>query len=325
MKKWLLAALKVGVSGALIAYLVRRTDLAEVWTVVRGADGLILGSAFFLFYVGYSIVAKRWQLLLSALGTAVSFWYLFRSFMVGVFFNNFLPSIVGGDAMRMYDSWRSGITKTKSVAAVVMDRFMGLAALLLFALWGLALGAHESFTQSGIVLVVGACAGGALALLFILIFMADVVSTVVDRLARVMPEKIAQIVSLIVSALRSFAARRDVLFSAMLLSIVLQTNVIVYHWLVAVAFGFDVDLTAFFLIVPVAIVAMALPISINGIGVRESIFVLLLGTQGVTQAEGLAYAWLVYSFLLIQGLIGGVVFAFRSETREEPPADSRLW
>lgn len=319
MKKWLLTALKIGVSAALIAFLIQRTDLAEVWTVVQNANWFILSFAFLLFYVGYAITSGRWRILLKALGFAPPFWFMFRSFMVAVFFNNFLPSTVGGDAMRMYDSWRSGVSKTKSVAAVLMDRFMGLASLLLFALAGLAFGAHEKLGGSNIVIIVGAGAAGAFVLLLVLMFLPDTVSQGVARTARVLPAKILDVLNPIVSALRSFASRRDVLFTALLLSLALQTNVIVYHWLVAEAFGFDVPLTAFFLIVPVAIAVMMLPISINGIGVRESIFVLLLGTQGVTQEEGLAYAWLVYSFLLIQGLIGGVVFAFRRETKAAAP------
>ena len=134
-----------------------------------------------------------------------------------------------------------------------------------------------------------------------------------------LPARLAEGVNSIVVALRSFAQRRQALVSALVLSIALQTNVIVYHWLVAGAFGLDVPLHVFFLIIPVAIAVMMLPISINGIGVRESIFVLLLGTQGVSQEEGLAYAWLVYAFLLIQGLIGGVVFALRSEGSAPSP------
>lgn len=322
MRKWLLGIAKICVSGALIVYLVQRTDLTEVWEVVQGADWRILTGAFFLFYVGYAITASRWRVLLGALGKAPPFWFLFRSFTVAVFFNNFLPSTVGGDAMRMYDSWRSGISKTSSVAAVLMDRFMGLAALLLFALCGLLLGAHSSFGDSNVVTLVGIGAALAFLLLLALIFLPDAFSSRFSGMVAMLPARLAEGVNSIVSTLRSFAQRREALIAALALSIALQTNVIVYHWLVAGAFGLDVPLSAFFLIIPVAIAVMMLPISINGIGVRESIFVLLLGTQGVSQEEGLAYAWLVYAFLLIQGLIGGVVFALRSEGAKASPANT---
>ena len=86
-------------------------------------------------------------------------------------------------------------------------------------------------------------------------------------------------------------------------------------WIVASALGLSVSLMAFFLIVPIAIVVMMIPVSINGIGVREGLFVLLLGVHGVPQAESLAYAWIIYALLLLQGLIGGVVFAFRRDLR----------
>ena len=316
MNRSFVVAAKLAVSATLLALLVSRTDLSEVWTAVRSADWALLGAAFLLFYVGYSIVASRWRILLAALGAKVPFWFLFRSFMVAVFFNNFLPSTVGGDAMRMYDSWRSGVSKTSAVTVVVVDRYMGLLALLLFALCGLALGAHRGFGESklGFVVVIGAAA--ACAGLLVLIFLPRAVVGLSGEVPAIVPARMVDVLNRIASSLQTFAARRDALSMAMLLSVALQANVIVYHWLVAVAFGLDVSLTAFFLIVPVALVVMMIPISINGIGVRESVFVVLLGTQGVSEAAGLAYAWLVYSFLLMQGLIGGLVFALRSEQRD---------
>ena len=320
MSRPLIVAAKLAVSAILLTLLVSRTDLSEVWAAVRGADWLTLSAAFAMFYVGYSIVASRWRILLSALGAEVPFGYLFRSFMVAVFFNNFLPSTVGGDAMRMYDSWRTGVSKTSAVTVVMVDRFMGLLALLLFALCGLLLGAQRSFGESQIGWVVGLASAAACAVLLLLLFLPQAAAGLGSKLSSGAPAKLADLFGRIVASLRGFAARRDALWMALLLSIALQANVIVYHWLVATAFGLDVSLIAFFLIVPVALIVMMIPISINGIGVRESVFVLLLGTQGVSEAEGLAYAWLVYSFLLVQGLIGGVVFALRRERQREDPA-----
>jgi uncharacterized membrane protein YbhN (UPF0104 family) len=113
--------------------------------------------------------------------------------------------------------------------------------------------------------------------------------------------------------LHAFRNQRAGLALALFLSFLLQANVVLYHWIVANALGVSVSLTAFFLIVPIAIVVMMIPVSINGIGVREGLFVLLLSVHGVPQAEGLAYAWVIYALLLLQGLIGGVVFAFRRD------------
>ena len=319
MKTWAKSVLKATISAALIIYLVQSVDLMEVWQIAKAANWAMLSFAFFMFYVGYAITAARWKTLLNALGNTSNYWFLVRSFMVAVFFNNFLPSTIGGDAMRMYDSWRSGSSRSQAVAAVVMDRFMGLTALLVFAVVALLLGEYASFSDSGVVLVVALMASAAVLMLLAVMFLpksfADWLENLVDRL----PARLTKVAAAITRSLRAFRNRRPALVLALILSFMLQANVVLYHWIVANALGLSVSLLAFFLIVPIAIVVMMIPISINGIGVREGLFVLLLSAHGVSQAEGLAFAWIIYALLLLQGLIGGVVFAFRRDGRKARP------
>jgi glycosyltransferase 2 family protein len=71
----------------------------------------------------------------------------------------------------------------------------------------------------------------------------------------------------------------------------------------------EIGLAPFFLIVPLAVFIMMVPVSINGIGVRENVFVFFLGAFGVAEATGLAFAWLEYGTLLLQALAGGLVYA----------------
>jgi hypothetical protein len=79
-----------------------------------------------------------------------------------------------------------------------------------------------------------------------------------------------------------------------------------------------VPLVAFAFIAPVATVVMALPISINGIGVREGVLGYLLGLYGVDVSTSLVFAWVLYALVLGQGLLGGVVFAMlKAERRVE--------
>ena len=302
-----------GISAALIIYLVGKVDLGEVWGVIRTANWYVLAFAFLMFYLGYAITAARWQTLLRALGNTTDYWFLVRSFMVAVFFNNFLPSTIGGDAMRMYDSWRSGSSRSQAVAAVLMDRFMGMTALLVFAVAALLLGGYAAFYDSGVAQVVAFTAAAAVIALIGVLFLPRSLLLWSERLVPRLHPRLRAFAEAILRSLNAFRNSRPALLIALVLSFLLQANVVLYHWVVASALGLDVPLAAFFLIVPIAIVIMMIPISINGIGVREGLFVFLLGVHGVPQAEGLAYAWIIYALLLLQGLIGGVVFAFRKE------------
>ena len=84
------------------------------------------------------------------------------------------------------------------------------------------------------------------------------------------------------------------------------------------ALGINVPIEAMFFIIPVAIFVMMLPVSINGIGLRETVFVFLFSLFGVPHIEALALAWLAYSFSLAQGILGGMVFAVRREHSARP-------
>jgi uncharacterized protein (TIRG00374 family) len=240
--------------------------------------------------------------------------------MVAVFFNNFLPSTIGGDAMRMYDSWRSGSSRSQAVAAVVMDRFMGLSALLVFAVVALVFGNHGSVYDSKVASIVTVMACAVVLVLLFVMFLPISFADRLEVLAGRLPMRLSKLSNAVTRSLRAFRNQRPALVLALVFSFLLQANVVLYHWIVASALGLSVSLMAFFLIVPIAIVIMMIPVSINGIGVREGLFVLLLGVHGVPQAEGLAYAWVIYVLLLLQGLIGGIVFAFRRDVSKSSSA-----
>ncbi len=132
--KSLLVVVKVLISGGLIAWLLSRSDLEAIFATIKSADPLWLTAAFLVFFVGYFITAHRWRLLLAAQQIYTHVWRLVQSFSIAIFFNNFLPSTIGGDAYRMYEVWRLGANKTTAVSVIFIDRFLGLFALLAYAL-----------------------------------------------------------------------------------------------------------------------------------------------------------------------------------------------
>jgi uncharacterized membrane protein YbhN (UPF0104 family) len=109
----------------------------------------------------------------------------------------------------------------------------------------------------------------------------------------------------------SFRDRKDLLVRALGLSLILQTNVVLYYYLIATGLGFSVSLGNFFFIVPLAIVIMMIPVSINAVGLRENAFVFFFSAFGVVKSEAVAFAWLDYGMILLLGMLGGIVYALR--------------
>lgn len=276
-----MTVLRVAVSAALIVWILRKAPLGEVLDAFRSADFRFVLLALALSPLGYWSSVSRWRLLIRSQGGDAPFGFLVRSFLVGVFFNNLLPSTIGGDAVRAYDTSRSGVGRAAAVAIVVVDRFIGLLALMLFAGVGLFFSGHLT---DRVPALHGWVAGGAvvMGLIAALLFL---------------PSRVP------------FRVQGKVLAKAFGYSLVLQTLVVLNGWLLAKALHVAIPLPTFFLIVPLAIFVMMLPVSINAIGVRESVWAFFFAAFGVASAKGVAVAWLDYGLVLIQALIGGAIYA----------------
>lgn len=309
--------LKIALSAGLIYWILHGADLRTIWHTMANADRTILAVAFMSYFIGYYITASRWGWLLRAQGIIAPILYLCKSFMVAMFFNNFLPSTVGGDAVRMFDSWRLGNSKTDAVTVIFVDRFIGLLSLLTFASIGVLLTPQVSSLVPGLwIWVVLACCGAFFAAFLIFYPPPRFIEVLASKRVTI-PNKVKGLADRITNAVSLFRGRHDVLIPALTLSFILQANVVFHYFLVAMALGLNIPLMAFFAIVPLAILLMMVPISINGIGVRESVFTFFLAAYGVGQSHAVAFAWLIYGMILLQGVLGGLVFAFRRSARQK--------
>ena len=316
-KKTKQAFIKCAVSCMLLAYLLYNADISSIWTALKTADPVWIGVSFSLHIIGFLLTALRWQMLLAAKGTHLSIWYLVRSVLIGIFFNNFLPSTVGGDVYRAYDTAEQVGSKTESMTIVVVERLTGIFALGLFALFALLLG----FSHFGSIPMIWLAIGG-LGIIFVLFLAAmnhKVAKTV--KAAFEHPEiikipvlrKVQAKLKQIYDALCVYKRNRRVMFIAFLLALFLQINVIVHYYFISYSLGLNVPLMYFFLIIPVVTVVLMVPIFINGIGGREASYIFLLGTFGVTRSEAIAFSWIAFGMVLVQGIAGGLAYALRKE------------
>ena len=297
----------------LIGVIVSKVNLDDVWLAFTMADKWLIAGAFLLYFVGLCIIATRWKLLLRVQGVTASLFTLIKSMMVAIFFNNFLPSTIGGDAMRAYDTWKLGGDKTQSVSIVFIDRLFGVFTLFILALLALLLTSTGiSFIPNIKFWILMAVAAGFIGI-YILFFQARPISQFLHRHAQTKPNLLIRLVEKIFDVFAVYNGKPGVLFSALLLSLLLQINVILHYYLLALSLGIDIPLQAMFIIVPVAIVVMMMPVSINAIGVREAIFVTMFGLYGVSNADALAFAWISFILITVLGIIGGLVFMMRKK------------
>ncbi len=306
-KQLILTAIKGFISIILIYWILRDTNLRAILAAISSASPILVVLAASLHGIGFMLSAYRWRLLLRAQGIDASILFLIKSSIVSIFFNNFLPSTIGGDAVRAYDSWRLGRSKSSAVAVIFVDRFLGMLALMLFALGALLvtdeLTANIPFLSLWVLLGVG----GMLLLTWMIFMPSSHVATLVANIRLPFWQKVQRLIN----AFGAFQGRKDALAGALGLSLLLQANVVVHYYLIAKALGLPIPLYSFFLIIPLVSVLMMIPVSINAIGIRENAFVFFFAAFGVLKPEAVAFAWVAYGLVLLQGVLGGVVYALR--------------
>jgi uncharacterized membrane protein YbhN (UPF0104 family) len=302
MKKRLFNVLKVVVSTGLIIYLlVFQVDLGQLWQVVCQARWAYLIAAMVLMIVGTALRAVRWQALLEALDISVPLWRLVHLYFVGAFFNIFLPSGMGGDAVKMTELARSTGRVPEAIGTTLVDRATGLWVLCVLALLALPFSyalLPEGWTPMIALATLGGVLGGWVAM------GTPLIPWLGGKLRLPGQEKLERFYRS-VSQLGYRA-----LGKACTVSLIFDVLLILFNLLIAYGLNVDQPLGIFLLFTPIISFSLALPISIGGLGVREQTYVLLFGSLGVSDTAAAAMGLANYALTnLVVGLLGGVLYA----------------
>jgi uncharacterized protein (TIRG00374 family) len=310
MKRGLLLAAKVAVSLALLGYLFATSDLNALEERVRTADLLMLSAATGCYVAMLALATWRWQLLLEALGCVAPLRHLTASYLVATFFNNFLPSNIGGDIVRVRDGSRLTGSTTSSLAVVGIDRMLGLGALWVLGAVAFVLADPQLRALAGARAVVG-----GLGLLFLalgtLFFRPGIARGVmaVTRLSRI--DWIRERFEVVQGAVHSYRAQVRTIWLAFATSLALQALVVWYFLAIARSLRIPLSGSAAFLMVPLCTLLQAVPISFNGWGLREGLFALYFSQVGLSRESALAFSLTGAGLIILLSLSGAVVWMAR--------------
>jgi len=311
-KKLINTALRIIISLGLIIYLIM-TQFKDFKTIASTLKDisilLILLSAATHFY-GIWITAFRWQTLLKTQGVRLSLLSLSSSTLVGQFFNNFLPTSIGGDVYRAYDvSKKSNFPMSSSVSILVVERLSGIIASGVFATVALFLGFTAIGGKSIVIPIIIFLAVSIF--IFFLILNPNILG--LHKLAKKIKflQKILDKLSNVYNTFLSFKNYKWALVKVIFYSLTLQFAVIINYWLASRSLGITLDLEVFIFIVPVVSIISMLPISLGGIGVREGSLVFLMVSLGAQNEKAAMCSLLLLAMLLAVGIIGGIVYAIR--------------
>ena len=321
----LLLLAKALVSIGLLVFLFRGIPLDQFLVTARHARPAWMAAAWFLLFASNLLGAWQWSRLLRVVEIHIPFWKVCSYYHVGLFFNNFLPANIGGDIARIADSSRHGPTRTAALSAVIMDRLIGTLALASVALVT-TLPAIDRFHLTLVYLMVVVFFALSVTLVWAL-FHPALLPACERLLARVGLAGLSPHLDDLAQHLADYRGERGLFFRMFGIAALTQISRVFVHVLVARALDLHVPLVYFFLFVPLLGVIVSLPISFNGIGVREGAGIVLFGLVGVDRAHAFSLQFLAYLVSVAVSLLGGLIFLVRIPKRrgEKRKAKEGRW
>jgi glycosyltransferase 2 family protein len=314
-RKAVLFAFKGAVSAGLVWWLVGQVDMAPLAARFARLDPGWTLLAVLCLFAQFLVASQRWRLVTAAIGKALAARAALRFFMIGAFFNQTLPSSIGGDAFRLWYAHRDGRPLGEAFSGVFVDRLSALFVILLAMAaslpWLFALLDDPVARWSVTAVLVGGLF--AFALLFALPLS---LLGIFGRWALTRP-----FVTVARDARRALLGRRYGLRvgAASLLLLGLSAFAL---YLAGRAIDVDLGLTACLLLTPPIVAIAVLPISLAGWGLREGAVVVGFGFAGIAQADALAASLLFGLLLAVVSLPGGVLWLM-SGRRIQPDEQTR--
>ena len=309
MKRPLRVSLTLLVTGLCVAYLIWKIDLGKTLRVIADANPWYLLLALALMLLTVLPMAWRWQLLLRAKGVDDTIAWLTRAYFVAYAAGQILPTSVGGDAVRIYETARRhpGHGDT-GAATVLLERAIGGAATLVLAAVGFLLAVGHS--DVGAYLWIEAFFVVATIVLGFLLF---------SRRARPLLKlgrpvlawvRLDKLVARVYHAMHSYRDHVGVLFAVFVITLGVQSVRVLAVWLSGKAVGIDLSPRPYYVMGPLLFLVMLIPFTVNGFAVRESFFVSFLGKLGVSSDQAFAAGFLFFVLTILLAAPGAVILAW---------------
>lgn len=310
MTRTRLLALLKSLSGPLLLLLMLRlVGGAALLDQLRLAEWRFLLVALLAYFGSTALRVLRWRTLLRAQGLEQPFPHLVALDLIGAFFNLLLPGSVGGDVAKFVALARDAEGnpnphyQARVASSLVADRVAGIAVLLLMGLATLPLAGASLRALVALPLVLAAGA----ALLALAALSSPRLRRWLARWLHRWPRPAHFVASL--DAYDVPTLRRTALFALLFNLLIVSVNLFLGR-----AFGVALPAPTYLVVAPLLSLAMALPLSINGMGVREGGYLLLLTPLGVTPPTALAMALGYYGCTVATGIVGGLIYMHRTLT-----------
>ncbi len=312
MKK-LFNILRVVIAVGLLAWLLSKVNIKQSLWQIQNANLLYLLLAIVVFLGLILISVWRWKIILDARQQHFSTGYLTKVYFACWFFNNILPTSIGGDVIRVVYSIKEN-NKALAFSATFVDRMIGFVGLFFFALCAslslLIVKQQTSFLVLNIV-------GFLILIVIVLILFSDQAHRLFSKVfSKIRIFRIGEIFEKAYATVKEYRKFKMALFISFLLSLLLQADFALTWYFASCAVGAKISVLYYFLYIPIVGLLTMIPLTIGGLGIRENSFVAFFSNLGVSEtiATSISLLFLIINF--IYAIIGGIIFLFLKRKKE---------
>ena len=310
--------IRLAVSLGLIGFLFLEVDWAGLISRFQSVDLYWLGLMLIIPHLNILLSAWKWQRLLKALNISADLGRLVAVYFIGTFFSNFLPSMIGGDIVRVLQLSRNRSETSGVVAATFAERFLGLAALVTFVFLILLHGRVTAIFPVIPRLVAVAVVIYALSLVLVFQEKYLVLLKPFRRLRTV--DNLLSWVSSAQRKLFEYKKKKGPVIGAYCMSIGFYLLSMCTVYTAGRSLGIHLDAATVLVVVPLVLFVGLLPISIGGLGLNEGSYVFFLTLFGLSSVEAFSIALLLRARILFTGILGGLIFLLHKERATSPAA-----
>ncbi len=310
-RAFVVPAVKALVSIGLLALLFSRVDMARLVAAARQASAPWLLGALALYGLMVLASAWRWGVLLTAQDIRLPFRTLTSSFLVATFFNNFLPSNIGGDVVRVADTAPAAGSKTLATTVVLLDRGLGLLGLVLIAAIGATTGSRlaDGGPVAPLLLWGGFAAAAVLALPALL--RPHAFARLLQPLRALHPEWVDERLARLTAALSRFGRAPGAIAACFGGAVLVQAVLVGFYLAIAHSLRIPIGFAELAVIVPITFIVQMVPLSMNGFGVREATFGFYFSRLGLPLESALLVSFMGAALIMLFSLSGAAAYLGR--------------
>ena len=299
--------IKIIVSAVLFYIIFNSINFEQVTQNIKSINIYYILLVILLIILNYIVSSVRWKyLIIHANAENIKLKFLVNLYFIGSFFNNFMPTSMGGDVFKVYSLGKKINSKTNAFAATFMERFTGMMALIFISYFGLV--KTMSFWTS---LLPDFIQGNNLytnLFKFSLFFGFWIAALLMFFVIKLLSKKIS-FISKIYSSFLEYKYKKNVLYNALLTSFVVQVLAILSQYLVFTALNVQVDFYYAIAVLPVITLAGFFIPSLNGLGIQDALYIQFFTLVGVSAEIALTASIMYHLCRLVISLFGGVLYA----------------